>query len=258
VTARTTIAFLGQCHTSGYPGVPRELTFPQVCRRAVQVQRPATLVDVVLEPYEHPFELPRAVANALRARAQVVVIEAVGWLTVKGSGAIDLSRLPKRVRTAYQRVRYLRNASLLMVNKLPRASELIHRVETNALDFAGGVMRTLIPRYPRPTPAQYGEYLRDAVRAIARVPGTTAVIQGPGAPNVELNDRHLPADMIERYRTLSHIARGVAAEEGALFVERWDSVTHEFYLPGSVRPQVQGHSIWGNLLAEQLLAAGLV
>jgi hypothetical protein len=250
----TKIAFLGQCHTRGYAGVPRDLTFPQVCRRAVQAQRPGTDVDVVLEPYEHPFELPRAVSRALRTRPHVVVIEAIGWLTVKGSEAVDLSRLPKRVSTTYQRVRYLRSAALQVMQKVPQASQLIHRVEMSALH----VMRSLIPRYPRPTPAEYGQFLRDALATIARTSGTIAVVQGPGAPNLDLDGRFLASDTLDRYRALAHLARTIASEEGALFVERWDSVTRDFFLPGLVRPHARGHAIWGSLLAEQLMAAGLV
>ncbi len=75
---------------------------------------------------------------------------------------------------------------------------------------------------------------------------------------VETSALHVMGSLIPRYRTLAHLARTVAREEGALFVERWDSITREFYLSGSVRPHVRGHAIWGSLLAEQLIGAGLV
>ena len=71
------IAFLGQCHTSGYPGVPRDATFPEIARRTLEARRPGLVIEVVLEPYEHPSELPRAVAKALRAGPRVVVIEVI-------------------------------------------------------------------------------------------------------------------------------------------------------------------------------------
>jgi hypothetical protein len=60
------ITFLGQCHITGYPGVPPDTVFPEVCRSILQAARPEHQVDLILAPYHHPAELPGAVRVALR------------------------------------------------------------------------------------------------------------------------------------------------------------------------------------------------
>jgi hypothetical protein len=243
----TTIAFLGQCQTSGYPGVPPEATFPQVCRRALETRLPRRSVSVVTEEYQHPSELPRATDRVLRARPRVVVLEVVGWLAVKGGGeAVDLSRLPRGVRSAYDRARHFRSVRQLL-SSIPET--------THAL--AANVLRPLLPRYPRPTLAEYESFVDSTVAQIQHG-GTPVVVQGPGAPNLALEARGIAADMPERYRDVERMAQRVAQHRGALYVDRWSTITPRFYLSGSIRPHADGHTIWGNLLADELLSAGLV
>jgi hypothetical protein len=246
-----TIAFVGQCHTSGYPGVPPEETFPQVCRRAVEAFRPGTTLDLVFAPYQHPSELPPSAEQVLRARPRVVVIEVIGWLAVKGGRAADLSRLPARVRTRYERMKHFRDVSQRLAAQVP---DTLTRVPVNAHE----ILRPLLSRHPRPSVAEYESFVDRTVASIARVPGTHVVVQGPGAPNLELDVRGLPPDTEERYRAVEAMAKRVAAMRGALYVDRWDSVTSRFYLPGDIRPRTEGHSMWGHLLARELLRAGLV
>jgi len=255
---RTTIAFLGQCQTSGYRGVPADVAFPQICRRVLEARRPDTRVDVVIEEYQHPSELPHATGRVLRARPHVVVLEVVGWLAVKSGAAVDLSKLPRGIRSAYDRARHFRRVTNYISAKIPEATQLIHRVQTNAHALAGGLLRPLLPRYPRPTLAEYESFVDGAVAQIQERSETTVVVQGPGAPNLALEARGIPTNMPERYREVEQMARRVAETRGALYVDRWSTITPRFFLPGSIKPQAEGHTVWGNLLAEELLAAGLV
>lgn len=254
---RLTLAFVGQCQTVGYPGVPPDAVFPQICRRLVQARRPETLVDVDVREYQHPWELPEKTASVLEHHPRVVVIEAVGWLAIKGTEAIDLSRLPRGVKTAVQRVRHLRHVGSRLTLELP-AGERIYTAQLDAIRWGANILRKIVPRYPRPTIEQYGQSLEEALQQIAAVPGTDAVVQGPAAPNLELDMRGLAPDAIERYRAVAAMARRVAETHGALYVDRWDTTAPGFFLPGSIRPSAKGHTMWGNLLAERLLAAGVV
>jgi hypothetical protein len=255
---RSTIAFLGQCHVSGYKGVPAALAFPQVCRRSLEARRPSSVIDVLVEQYQHPSELPRMMTKVLRARPRLVVVEVVGWLAIKGRGAVDLSRLPGGVGSAYERVRHFRHITTLVGSTLPRAAGVICRVQTRALDLADGLLGAMIPRYPRPTIEDYEACLDMALARVRQVDGVRSVVQGPGAPNLALDSRGLASDAIERYRAVAAMARRTAAAHGVLYVDRWDSVGPRFFLPGSIRPDIKGHLVWGHLLAEQLLSAGYV
>ena len=120
-----TLAFLGQCHTVGYQGVPPEASFPQVCRRVLESQRPGTRVAIVTREYQHPSELPSTVEAALTLRPRVVVIDVIGWLTIRGTESVDLSRLPRGVRSAYQRVRYLRSLAQAALAQIPASQTLL-------------------------------------------------------------------------------------------------------------------------------------
>jgi hypothetical protein len=73
-----------------------------------------------------------------------------------------------------------------------------------------------------------------------------------------LNSCKLASDAIERYRAVEAMARRVASANDVLYVDRWDSVTPRFFNPGSIRPTPEGHLMWGHLLADELLNAGIV
>jgi len=177
---------------------------------------------------------------------------------VKSSAAVDLARLPLGVRSAYDRARHFRRVTNFISNKVPEAAGLIHRVHTNAQALANGVLRPLLPRLPRPTIAEYESFVDNAVARMQQREGVHVVVQGPGAPNLELDERRLPPDMPERYREVEQLARRVAEKRRALYVDRWSTLTPRLFLPGSIRPQADGHVVWGNLLADELLAAGMV
>lgn len=134
----------------------------------------------------------------------------------------------------------------------------IHAVQTNALALVSSVVRPLLPRLPRATVADYESCVSGALALVGAVEGTTAVVQGPGAGNFALESKGLASDAIERYRAVNEMARRVAEAHGALYVDRWDTVASGFFIPGTTRPTMQGHSVWGHLLAEQLLSAGIV
>ncbi|HUR79326.1 MAG TPA: hypothetical protein VM733_01075, partial [Thermoanaerobaculia bacterium] len=182
--SEVTISFVGQCHTVGYAGVPADAAFPRVCRDVVQAARPGTRVEVRLQPCFHPAELMDAVRAALRSRPRVVVIEVVGWLAVSGSASVDMSRLPKGVRSAYQRVRHFRHVSRSMLRHAPRVAGALYRVESN---IGHTILRPLLPSHPRPSISTYETCLSAALALIP--PETHAVVQGPGAPNVAVDSR---------------------------------------------------------------------
>ncbi len=254
--SHTTIAFLGQCQTSGYPGVPPEATFPQVCRRALETRLPQRTVSVITEEYQHPSELPRATDRVLRARPRVVVLEVVGWLAVKGgSEAVDLSQLPRGIRSAYDRARHFRRVTQLISTKIPEAAGMIRRVQTNAQALATGVLRPLLPRYPRPTLAEYESFVDSTVAQI-QLEGTPVVVQGPGAPNLALEARGIASNMPERYREVERMAQRVAAKRGALYVDRWSTITPRFYIAGSIRPHAYGANSPAAGLPERLIPRG--
>lgn len=245
-----TLGFVGQCHTVGYQGVPARLAFPEVCKRAIESARPATNVVVRLEPYYHPSELVRRVRAVLRHRPHVVVIEAVGWLAIAGTRALDLSKLPARVRTRYERVTHFREVSRSIANKIPDGAELIYRTPVDA-----SLLRPIVRRHPRPTVQEYEDCLDAALTAAH---GTRVVVQGPGAPNLSLGNRGLPPDAVERYRAVNEMARRVATRRQALYIDRWDTVDSAFYTEGSVRPTANAHAVWGHLLAAELLRHSVV
>jgi len=249
------IAFVGQCHTYGYAGVPADAAFPQVCRQAVQSRRPGVVVDVVVEEYQHPAQLERAVTAALRTRPRVVVIEVVGWLAVKGSAAVDLSRLPRTVSSAVQRVQHFRRVSQSVIAKFPKALE---NLPDHAFRLATSILGNAAPRHLRTSVAEYEAGLQRALAMVHESASVDCVIQGPGAPNLVMSSRLLPATLIERYREVEAMARRVAASHGILYVDRWDSVASNFYRPNSIRPTSEAHSTWGHLLADELISAGLV
>lgn len=251
------IAFVGQCHTRGYPGVPPDLAFPEVCRGDLQAARPEHRVQLLLEPYSHPAELSRRVRAALGRHPKVVVIEAVGWLAVTGSKVVDLSRLPIMVRSPFERLQHFRRAARVVTER-SRESGPVYQAKVTALGMAADILRPLLPRYPRPSLAEYENALSAAIGLIAAHGGVSTVVQGPGAPNLDLNKRGIAPDAVDRYRAVNAMSRRVATSHGALFVERWDTVAGGFFLPGRIRPTKSGHSVWGHLLASELLNAGIV
>jgi hypothetical protein len=253
----TTISFVGQCHTVGYAGVPADAAFPRVCRDVVQAARPGTRVEVRLQPCYHPADLVESVRAALDRKPHVIVVEAVAWLAVTGNAAVDLSRLPRGVRSSYQRIRHFRHVARSVTRKAPRGTAAVTGVETMIGTLGYALLRPLLPRHPRPSLAEYESCLAAALGLIVAVPETHAVVQGPGAPNFAVDARGVVPDMLERYRAVHSMARRVATAHGALFVDRWDTVTSGFYTD-SVRPSLQGHSVWGHLLGAELLQAGLV
>ena len=224
--------------------MPPEKAFPEVCRRAIESARPATNVVVRLEPYYHPSELVRRVRAVLRYRPHAVVIEAVGWLAIAGTRALDLSRVPARVRTRYERVKHFREVSRSIANKIPNGADLIYRAPVDA-----SLLRPIVRRHPRPSVQEYEDHL-DAALSLVADRNVRAVIQGPGAPNLALA---IPPDTVERYRAVNEMARRVAATRHALYIDRWDTVDSAFYTEGSVRPTANAHAVWGHLLAAELL-----
>jgi hypothetical protein len=255
--SRLAVGFVGQCHTVGYPGVPPDTAFPEVCRGLLQAARPGHRIEIVLQPYYHPAQLFGAVTTVLAHQPRVVVVEVVGWVAITGTSAVDLSRLPVGVRSAYQRAQYLRRAARFVADRTG-GLELVHRVQTSAMRLAHGVLGPLLPRYPRASVGDYEACVSEALSCVRQAAGVTPVVQGPGAATFAVNAKGLASDALTRYRAVNDMARRVASRHGALYIDRWDTVVDGFYLPGTSRPTRQGHSIWGHLLADHLLQSGIV
>lgn len=254
-----TIAFLGQCHTTGYPGVSRTDIFPQVARRAVQAARPDVAVEIVNATYYHPADLPATARRALAAQADVLVIEVIGWLAVRGGQSADLSRLPSGIRSTYDRARHFHALTARLQHRWPARATLIARVQTSAIALAIGPLRALVPRLPRPTMAEYEAQLDRTLADVRQAGSSRVVLQGPGVFGEDWC--RMTADAPELYRQVNAMARSVAARHGALFVDRFDDgllKPGRLYQSGSIRPSTEGHRAWGLLLAEKLLHAGLV
>ncbi len=159
----STIAFVGQCHLAGQ-GLDSQTSFPQVTRRWLESSRPGFRCNVVLEQYHHPWDLRQAVDKVLRVRPHIVVIEAPGWLVVKGTEAVDLSRFPSRVRSAYDRIRHFRFVSGRVASAMPRTVVTAGtRVQTSSIRTLARILSPLLPRYPRPTIEEFGACLEDAI-----------------------------------------------------------------------------------------------
>lgn len=220
--------------------------------------RPDVNVTVVLEPYYHPFELERAVETVLRRPPRVVVIEVVGWLAVAGTSAVDLKQLPPTVTSVYDRIRHFRHVSQAVVKSIPHGPELVYRVQHAATSVSAKVLRPLLRRYPRPSVAEYSGALNNALAKLAAQEGIRIVVQGPGAPNPDLQMHGLPQDLVDRYQAVEKMARHAAGAHGAVYVDRWDTVSSLFYKDGSVRPTAVAHRTWGQLLASHLLANEIV
>lgn len=213
-------------------------------------------MDLLVEPYYHVAELDGAVRSVLRHRPRVVVIEVVGWLALAGTSSMDLSRLPRGIRSAADRVKFFRRAKQRTASK-SGSSELIVNVPSGILGAAVDLLRPLMPRLPRPTLAEYESCVSSVLEKL-RDEGIAAVVQGPGAGNFATQSKGRPADLADLYRAVGEMARRVAEAHGALFVDRWDTVTSTFFIPGTTRPTAKGHSVWGHLLADHLLREGLV
>lgn len=220
--------------------------------------RPDVDVTVLLEPYHHPFELARALEAALRRQPRVVVIEVTGWLAVTGTAAVDLSRLPAAVTSVVDRLRHFRHVSQTMIKAVPGGPGLIYHAQAAGNSLSAGILRPLLRRYPRPSVAEYSATLNGALSTLAAHPEVTAVVQGPGAPNPALDARGLPQDVPDRYRAVNEMARHAADTHRAVYIDRWNTVSSDFYRGGSVRPTAMAHRAWGHLLASQLMVHGIV
>jgi hypothetical protein len=258
---QTRIAILGQCHTTGHAGMPPDATFPEVVRRTIEKARPDVSVRVVIEPFNHPADLPAAARRALRHRPNVVIVEVIGWVAVSGRQAVDLTRLPRGVRSTYDRLRHFRRAVTRLRKRWPLSADVIAGVEINLQSLASGPLRFLFPRLPRPTLDAYESALEEAARILAAEEGVEAVFQGPGVFNDAIPAAGLASNAHEIYRGVNDMGRRIAERHGALFVDRLVGAPlpqGSFYLPGSIRPSRVGHEALGHLLAEQLQGASLV
>jgi hypothetical protein len=158
----------------------------------------------------------------------------------------------------YDRLRHFRHVSQLIVARIPYGPQLVYRISARGTAMADHILGPIIRRHARPTIAEYEELVDCEIARITDHPGVSVVIQGPGAPNLDLDSPGLAPDAVERYRAVEQMARRVAAARKVLYVDRWNTVSAGFFLPGSIRPGSEGHIVWGHLLARELMAAGLV
>lgn len=233
--------------------MPASATFPQVARRVIEAARPELKVEVRIETVMHPTDLPAAVSRTMIDPPDIAVVEIIGWVAVRGRRSADLTRLPPRLQSAYARAAHLQQMASAVAAEWGAGP--IVTVKADAVALAASPLRRLVRRLPRPDLPEYEHLVRDS---LARLGGTTVVIQGPGDFNRDLAMRGVTDDALRIYREVDAMARRIAAEHCALFVDRFASVARGFYQPGSIRPGVDGHALWGHMLADELLAAGLV
>jgi hypothetical protein len=197
----------------------------------------------------------------LRRRPDIVVVEVIGWVAVSGQQAVDVSRLPRGVRSSYDRLRHFRLAASRLRERWPATMGLISGVEMHLQALAAGPLRSLLPRLPRPTIPDYETALEQAARLLRAAEGVEAVFQGPGAFNDSIDARSIAPNALEVYRSVNAMTRRVADRPGVLFVDRLVAAPlplGKFYLSGSIRPSRAGHEAWGHMLAESLWRASLV
>jgi hypothetical protein len=261
VVNQTCIAFLGQCHTTGYEGVSIAETFPEIVGRAIEAARSGAEVRVITEPFYHPADLSGAVRRVLRRRPDIVVVEVIGWVAVSGRQAVDLSRLPRGLRSPYDRLRHFRIAAWRLRERWPITMGLISGVETHLTALATGPLRSLLPRLPRPTMLDYETALDEAARVLRAADGVEVVFQGPGVFNDSIDASSVAPNAEAVYRNVNAMTRRIANRHGALFVDRLGGAPlpkAKFFLPGSMRPSRIGQEAWGHMLAQHLRSEGLV
>lgn len=260
--AQVGIAFVGQCLVHGYPGVPRSATYPEIVRHHLERERPGLRVRVVAEPFYHPAELQRVLERLLRSvQPDLVVIDVAGWLVANGPTAVDLSRLPWGVRSAYDRVRHLRSVSYGLAARWPGGRGLVMGVQASGRAVVDGPLRFLVKRYPRPSLEEYERLLEEAVALVTRQPGCELVLQGPSSFNPAETDPACVPESVVLYRAVNDLARRVAAMHGVTFVDRMsliNSADGDMFLPGSTRLSDRGHQLTGHAVAETLLRGGLI
>ena len=256
------IAFVGQCLVHGYPGVPRSATYPEIVRHHLERERPGLRVRIVAEPFYHPAELRAVVGRLLRsAGSDLIVIDVAGWLAANGPAAVDLSRLPKGLRGAYDRVRHLRAVSYGLISRWPSAAGMVTLVQTGGRALVDGPLQLLARRYPKASLEEYERLLEETIALIARQPGCNLVLQGPSAFNTAETNPACAPDSLAIYRAVNELARRLAAAHGVAFIDRMALIggaDGEMFLPGSIRLSSAGHRVTGHAVAETLLRAGLI
>jgi hypothetical protein len=233
-----------------------------VARSHIEAARPGLAVAVAAQEYYHPADLQRQVARSQsRGRSDIVVIDVGAFFVAEGPGAIDISAFPRRLQSAYDRLRHLRATSRHFVSVFPLGPRLVQLVETGAIALAQGLLRPLARRYPRPSLAEYEVLLDGAVRALRGPGGPAVLLQGPGGFNpAETSPTYAP-DTQQVFEAINALAKRVAAAHGIPCVDRMDAVGRggsPLHLPDSSRYSARGHQVMGRLLGESIVAAGLV
>jgi hypothetical protein len=172
-----------------------------------------------------------------------------------------MSRLPRGTRTAYDRIRLFRGLSAQAGARWPAAAGVVAHIETGVMALVDGPLRALVPRLPRPTVSDFEIMLEQVIAIVRRIPGIEVVFQGPAVFNDAVDDRAQAPDTSGIYAAMRDMSRRVACRHGILFVDRYDTgllPPAVVYQPGTMRPSRSGHEVLGNLLADQLLRAGVV
>ena len=244
----------------GYPGVARTDTFPEVVRRRIRTERPASRIPLSAGEFYHPAELPRAIRRTV-GRADILVIDVAAFFVANAAQAVDVSAFPRGVQTVYDRARHLRAAANRMLDAYPRGQQWVQLIETSAIALTTGILRPLIRRYPRPTIAEYERILVDSVVGV-RARDKGVVLQGPAGFNAEGTFPTYTSDAIQLFADVNELAHRVGARCEVPVVDRMAIVgvrgNAHFFCPGSIRYSRTGHQITGEALAEVLLQGGLL
>src|SRR5712691_9431525 len=168
--------------------------------------------------FYHPLQLSREVDRAI-GRADIAIIDVAAVFVAGAPKTIDLSRLPRWVLAANDRIRHLRAIRCGLLAAYPRGQRWGELIETHARALATTALHPLIRRYPRPALDEYEQLLRAAVARLQEA-GLRLLLQGPGGFNHDEGSRSYSVDTPRIYEDVNRMARRVAEAAGSPLVDR--------------------------------------
>lgn len=118
-----------------------EETYPEQARHLIMAERPGREVFIDVVPFWYPYagHLDVKLRVALRRHPHVLVVEIpAGPVVIEHTGAGDLQRFPRHIRSAYQRVRYLRALGRELLGKHAGGRGLVSIVDWSIKSMFNG------------------------------------------------------------------------------------------------------------------------
>jgi hypothetical protein len=257
------VTFLGQCLPVRADLAGDDGTYPYVAERYVQAARPGTRITTTVIYYEYPYaDLEVKFDLALRGRPDVIVLEVPARpVAYPDSTPVDLRRLPRRLRSSYQRVRYLRGLNERL-RAAPGMDRLVQIADVGLRAVLAGPLRHLVRRYPVPTLAEYETLVAATIARLTAKTTATLILAGP-AGFTEAGDGDGYVDGApDLYDAVNAMVRRIAARHHLPFIDRVAVTAGEgpgFFHPGSsIHYAPAGHRAMGRFLGEMLLSQGIL